>query len=538
MRRAVGTGLAVVLLAGGAAACGSDDPAPTAPTASTIFSTPPSVYEEQRAEGVSALLDALPDALTSADKGALDALIDPLATADFRRTWQLARANLGPTPPAARRSDSVVPSSPEAGAPSAATGAQNPPSRPSSAPAGSPSRGRNLVLKDLSYRLAMNSGPDRLIGGALGVQLTEAGSSDSWVSEVTLSYALGGAARPGVDEAVIEVPMMLAFSRYDDEWKLLGDGSVAPDPAVTPGETTAPGEPVPWTFSGLRARDVRTAGGASAVLSYPGTERTVGAVGTELASAVSAVSRFWGQDWSQQAVVVATATDEQFAALTRTRHGSTSAAAAASVFSRIDSGSKTVVGQRIVLAPAARQLSQAGIAVILRHELFHVAARLATAEEAPMWLTEGVAEYVGRRGTTAVPGSGARSTERSSAAPGASRSPGRPVEEQPAETGDELTDVAPELAVQVAAGRLPTDLPADNDFAVDTAQARLAYQTAWSFAAFVADTYGPDRLKQMYLAVAQGGDEPATAKALQQTLGASKKQLITEWQRWLRQEVR
>lgn len=519
MRRAVGTGLAVVLLAGGATACGTDAPAPAPSSASTIFSTPPSVYEEQRAEGVTALLDALPAALTGADKDALDALIDPLATADFRRTWQLARANLGPTPPA--------------------TGTrQKSSARPSSAPVGPPSRGRNLVLKDLSYRLAMNSGPERLIGGALGVQLSDAGSSDSWVSEVTLSYALGGAARPGVDEAVIEIPMVLAFSRYDDEWKLLGDGSVAPDPAVTPGEPTAPGEPIPWEFSGLRARDVRTAGGASAVLSYPGTERTVGAVGAELTPAVAAVSQFWGRDWSQKAVVVATATDEQFAALTRTRPGTTSAAAAATVYSRIDSGSKTVVGQRIVLAPAARQLSRAGIAVILRHELFHVATRLATAEEAPMWLTEGVAEYVGRRGTSAEPSSASTSTGRRSAEPSTSGRPGSPQTDNPAEAGDELTDVAPELAVQVAAGRAPTDLPADDDFSVDTAQARLAYQTAWSFAAFVADTYGDDRLKQMYLAVGQGGDDAATAKALQQTLGASKAQLITDWQRWLRQEVR
>lgn len=512
----------------GSTACGSDAPAP-APASSSIFTTPPSVYEEQRAEGVTALLDALTTALTSGDREQLDTLIDPLATRDFRESIYRTQENLGPTPdPAPRRPGRSMPREPApSDTPDADTPDPDPPdpetpdsgapepdqTTPSSSRAGrsaarsaappAPSRGENVVLRTLGYRLAANSGADRLIGGALGVELTDAGSSDSWVSPVTLSYALGGTSRPGVDEPVIEVPQVLAFSRYGDRWKLLGDGSLAADPDADPDAPVRPPEVPPWTFADLRATDVRTAGGQSVVLSYPRTDRTVERVRRQLAPAVTAVSDFWGDDWARRAVVTATGSEDQFAQLTRTEAGATKAAAAATVFAKIDRGTGTVVGQRVVLSPAAAQLSESGVAVVLRHELFHVAARIQTAENAPLWLVEGVAEYVGRRGSE----------------------------------GD-LTDAAPDLAVEVAAGRLPDKLPADSAFGVDNETARLAYQTAWSFAAFVAGRYGDDRLRQMYLMVAQGGDDAATTEALEKALGAGEDELIDQWRSWLRREVR
>ncbi|GAA3963832.1 peptidase MA family metallohydrolase [Gordonia caeni] len=514
-RSLLGTGLALTVLLGGVTACGSDEPTSAPAPSSSIFTTPPSVYEEQRAEGVSALLDSLTKALTSGKRDQLDALIDPLATRDFRDSLYQAQEDLGPTPASSRAEPSQPTTSeptsadrdaPDRGADDSAVATPSSRRPGASATHSAPppaSRGGNLVLRTLDYRLAVNTGADRLIGGALGVKLSEAGSSDSWVSAVKLTYALGGTARPGVDEPVIELPQVLAFSRYGDEWKLLGDGSLAPDPDADPDEPTRPPELAPWAFGGLRAADVRTAGGTSAVLSYPGTDRTVTRVRRQLTPAVAAVSDFWGDDWPRRAVVMTAGSEEQFAGFTRTEPGTTKAAAAATVFSKIDRGARAVVGQRIVLSPAAGQLSESGVAVILRHELFHVATRIETAEDAPLWLVEGVAEYVGRRGSDAG-----------------------------------VTDVAPDLAVQVASGRLPDELPADSAFAVDNDTARLAYQTAWSFAAFVADRYDEERLRRMYLAVAQGGDTAATTKALEQSLGADRDELIDQWRSWLRREVR
>lgn len=522
-------GLALTIVVGGLTACGHEEVAPAlSSTPADVSSTPPNVYQEQRAQGVGALLDELNTVLTAGTRAQLDALIDPLAEPAFARWWRDAQADLSPAaaPPPARSSARSAtggsgrdqdeasvsgmsqddPAGPESTR--TATGrSRTTESEASWASASSTarrfSRGRNLSLRTLVYRLAPVTGPDRLIGGALGLRLTEAGSTDSWVSPVKLTYALGGATVPGVDESEIELPGMLAFSRYGDAWKLLGDASVAPDPTAASEEPDRPAEVPPWQFGGLRAVDVRTAGGVSAVLSYPGTDRTVDGARTQLPAAVTAVSDFWGDDWTRKAVVMATSTGEQFAAFTRTAPGSTPSAAAATVYSRIDGARQRVVGQRIVLSPAAAQLSGSGLAVVLRHELFHVATRLSTAEHAPMWLTEGVAEYVGRRGSR-----------------------------------DSVTDLAPDLAVQVAAGRLPDTLPDDDAFSVASVQARVAYQTAWSFAAFVADDYGDDRLKQMYLAVAQGGDETKVAEALRQTLGTSRDALIKGWQSWLRREVR
>ena len=39
---------------------------------------------------------------------------------------------------------------------------------------------------------------------------------------------------------------------------------------------------------------------------------------------------------------------------------------------------------------------RAALRIVLRHELFHYAARADTAPDAPRWLTEGVADFVGR----------------------------------------------------------------------------------------------------------------------------------------------
>ena len=90
---------------------------------------------------------------------------------------------------------------------------------------------------------------------------------------------------------------------------------------------------------------------------------------------------------------------------------------------------------------------------MLSHELFHYAARADTALDAPRWLTEGVADYVARPHTP-------------------------------------LPDVTP----------LPTALPSDADLAAPGPQRSQAYDRAWLFALFVADTRGAPTLRALYLA--------------------------------------
>ena len=56
----------------------------------------------------------------------------------------------------------------------------------------------------------------------------------------------------------------------------------------------------------------------------------------------------------------------------------------------------TTTAERIMFAPGAAAMSDASLRIVLRHELFHFASRADTAADAPRWLTEGVADFVGR----------------------------------------------------------------------------------------------------------------------------------------------
>ena len=111
---------------------------------------------------------------------------------------------------------------------------------------------------------------------------------------------------------------------------------------------------------------------------------------------------FWGTDWTHDILVVATGSDAQFAAQAGDAAGRFDTAAVA-VADRVDPASHTVSGQRVVLAPGAAAMSDEALRIVLRHELFHYASRADTAADAPRWLTEGVADYVGRPARAAGP---------------------------------------------------------------------------------------------------------------------------------------
>ena len=157
----------------------------------------------------------------------------------------------------------------------------------------------------------------------------------------------------------------------------------------------------------------------------------------------------------------------------------------------------------MILTPSAGSLAEPALGVVLRHELTHVAARVATAPGAPLWITEGVPEYVGRKGTYT-----------------------------------RIDDVAPDLTEQIRAGELPADLPLDSAFAVDAHSAMVAYQSAWSVAAFVADRFGEEKLKALYLGVAGTDDRGRQDKAITDSLGMTRSEFVASWRRWLSAQVR
>ncbi|WOC13712.1 peptidase MA family metallohydrolase [Gordonia sp. MP11Mi] len=464
--RAAAAAVAVALTVVGTVAACSDSSEHSTASSAGASTTPLNPFEQQRTDGVGALLDELSSVLRTGDRAGLDGLIDDAAPRSIIDRLHTAVAAFAPSKNRGRR-------------------------------------GGPLATTSFTYRVAPSTGPEWQVDPALAAKVDEAGASDTWVTPVELTYALGGSSTPGLAEPEVSLTETMVFARYGDDWKVLGDAASASNPQPTTAKPAPPAEVGPWEFTGLAAADVRTAGGTSVILSYPKTDKTLTRIESILPNAIAAVSKFWGDDWTQKAAVVTTGDQTEFSGLTRTAASDTTVAAAATVFSRIDRRAKQVVGQRIVLSPNAVDLSEPALAVVLRHELMHVATRLSTSEISPMWLTEGVPEYVGRKGTYR-----------------------------------EFVDAAPDLAVEVAADRVPKKLPVDSDFAVDSDAARVAYQSAWSFAAFVADKYGESKLKDMYRKMTAAGDTPAMDAAMKTAVGHDKNALVKQWQTWLRAQVR
>jgi hypothetical protein len=208
-------------------------------------------------------------------------------------------------------------------------------------------------------------------------------------------------------------------------------------------------------------------------------------VDADIAEAIVAVEAFWGTDWPHDIDVVATGSQRQFEA---EAGGGPSAQwadiAAIAVADRVDPAQRAALGQRIVFAPGATNMSESALRIVLTHELFHYAARADTALDAPRWLTEGVADYVAR--------------------------PHSPL---------------PEIAA-------PTALPSDTDLAEPGPQRSQAYDRAWLFALFIADTRGPSTLRAFYQA-ACGDRHTALPTAVHEVLGSDNAEIVADWQQWL-----
>jgi hypothetical protein len=192
-------------------------------------------------------------------------------------------------------------------------------------------------------------------------------------------------------------------------------------------------------------------------------------IATEMNDAAQAVTAFWGPDWPRDVVIVAAGSDAEFGTLAG---GGPDTAA-------------TTTAERIMFAPGAAAMSDASLRIVVRHELFHFASRASTAADAPRWLTEGVADFVGRPPTP------------------------RP---------------------QDAAGL--AELPTDADLSATGPAGSVAYDRAWWFARFVADAYGTDTLRALYLR-ACGLSHPDAATAVRDTLGAVLPTGLARWRHWM-----
>ena len=214
--------------------------------------------------------------------------------------------------------------------------------------------------------------------------------------------------------------------------------------------------PVTVTQPAPAARTVLMPDGRSAQLvdlGAPGGGVLLDRVSAELPGAIGAVDGFWGPGWRRDISIAVAGSPEQFLVL---GGGGPDIAA-------------TSTTERIMFSPGATAMTDADLRTVLRHELFHYAARADTAVDAPVWLTEGVADYVGRP--------------------------------------------APATAIPA-----PTSLPTDAELATPGPERSAGYDRAWEFASYIADTYGAEKLRALYLA-ACGHGHADVATAVRNALG-------------------
>lgn len=219
-------------------------------------------------------------------------------------------------------------------------------------------------------------------------------------------------------------------------------------------------------------------------LGVAGATRLASDINSVMDTAVAAVQQFWGPDWPHDIVVVMTASAEQFSAeAAEGDPAQWSGIAAVTVADQVDAHHRVAVNPRIVLAPGAAAMPVQSLRLVLTHELFHYASRAYTAQDAPVWLAEGVADFVARAPTP----------------------------------------------IPVDARIQAQDFPVDADLEAPGPQRAQAYDRAWWFARFVAETYGTPALRDLYLA-ACGDGHPDFPTAAHRVLGVD---VLTAWRTWL-----
>jgi hypothetical protein len=256
-------------------------------------------------------------------------------------------------------------------------------------------------------------------------------------------------------------------------------GGMRPAQLVTPARSQA-GAATKSLVVGDRTVRLLGLGGAAG-------DRLLSRVASNMGAAISAVEAFWGVDWSRDIAVLAAHTDEEF----RAAAGGGPAAqwadiAAVTVVDRVDPAHRVAVGERIVFAPGAADMADAALRMVLTHELFHYAARADTADDAPRWLTEGVADFVAR----------------------------------------------PQTPVPADAAPVPLALPSDADLDTPGSQRSSAYDRAWWFARFIADAYGTAKLHALYSAVCGVGHTDVPT-AVHDVLATDSAALLVGWREWL-----
>ncbi|MFJ6213880.1 hypothetical protein ACIQGZ_11195 [Streptomyces sp. NPDC092296] len=222
--------------------------------------------------------------------------------------------------------------------------------------------------------------------------------------------------------------------------------------------------------------------------------------------AVPAVSAVWGTGWAGRLLLYAPGSLDQLARLLDA--GAADYQGIAAVTTASTGPSDTAPADRILVNPEAyRGLSDLGRQVVTTHEAVHVATRAATRPWTPLWLSEGAADWTAYL-----------------------------------HTGRTAQQIAPELAADVTAGRLPRALPADAAFGTTATGLAQAYEQAWFACTLIARRHGPRALTTLYRTIAATGSADADRtttvdRALRKVLGTGLAAFTADWRSQLAAEL-
>lgn len=315
----------------------------------------------------------------------------------------------------------------------------------------------------------------------------------------------------GYDTGPVVEAMAVTFVNRNHRWWFASDRDVDD-------QLPAAGHAEPWDDGQVGVAH----GKYSLVIGQARDDATLRQVATAVDSAVSDDLRFWPAGdgttrWDGRVVVYLPRLQREFTSLFRGSKQSADGVAAVAIpvreqvtFDAYGNGRAhgTVTGSRIIINPKYFRPKSAFFAVVLRHEVSHVAAEPITANGTPTWLVEGLAEYVGWR--QSVP-------SRTFFARG--------VDARTAE------------AINAHTYRLT--LPASGTFYLGSSGAIAARYTAgFLVCAYIQHRYGETKLKafasRMGAATTAAREKPVLKSALQKTFGLTPSGLeggVTSWMR-------
>jgi hypothetical protein len=347
-------------------------------------------------------------------------------------------------------------------------------------------RGRQSVEFDNLVKLPIGQfsyGAVHPAAGLTPARLRQLGPT-AWAATITGTYVL-----TGFDRAPQSFDTAYTLVRSPGGWRLADDTD-----GVSPFQM--------WDLPGMRVLH-----GKQGIVIGNAPESRMREYRTLADSAVRRVDGVWGKDWNSNVVILTPATNDEFALLLSRTSAKGLDQVAAITQGVIESG-RRAQGDRVVINPKAfTALQRMGRRVVITHELTHIAARSSTTSPVPIWLTEGMADYVGYSGL-----------------------------DLPRER------VASELLALVRAGKGPAALPTDRDFDPSRSKIATSYSGAWLAVSRLVDLYGQARVVAFYRAIASAPStdgEPvnpstAAAAAFPHSFGVTQDQFVAGWRHYLR----